>query len=100
MNAFLELIMKTTTSLLTLASGIALPALAAAYIAHGAYFTEILLGSYAITGLLAIAANDCSTQRLFAYPKTTRRGAKNWVRLSLIRSAHPFRTLRAEKSAA
>ena len=92
--------MKTTTALLSLASGIAIPALAAMLIANGAFFTEILLGSYAITSLLAIAANDNSPRQLFADPKTTSKSSKDWVRLSMIRSAHPFRTLRSAKSAA
>lgn len=91
--------MKTTTALLSLAASIAAPALAASLIAHGAYFTEIVLSSYAIAGLLVIAATDYSSRRLFAYPKAARKGAKGWVRLSMARSARPFRTLRSVKSA-
>jgi len=92
--------MKTTTSLLTLASSIAIPALAAAFIAHGAFFTEILFGSYAIAGLLAIAANDYSPRQSFAFPQTTRKARRSWTRLALTRQARSIRALRTARTPA
>jgi len=93
-------IMKTTSSFLTLASSIAIPALAAWLIADGAFLTEILFGSYAIGGLCYIAANDYSRRQTFSYPRDPRKSRMSWTRLSRGRTARSISTLRTEKSAA
>jgi hypothetical protein len=92
--------MKTTSSILTLALSISAPAIAALYLAGGAFSTESIIGSYAIAGALYIAAGDYAPRKLLTLPSSSSSGPKNWSQSYRSRSRRLVRSLRIAKASA
>jgi hypothetical protein len=92
--------MKTKSSILTLALGVSAPAIAALYLAGGAFSTESIIGSYAIAGALYIAVGDYAPRRLLTLPRNSSSGPKNWTRSYQSRSRRLFRSQQATKISA
>ena len=92
--------MKTTTSLLTLASIIAAPALAALLFDNQTFPTDLLLGSYSIAGLLFIAATDYTPNRPLVLPRVRAKSTISWTRRLPASACRSRRVLRAEKTTA
>lgn len=91
--------MKTTSSILTLALSITAPAIAALYLAGGAFSTESFIGSYAIAGALLIAAFDYTPGKLLTLPRSSA-GQKSWTRTYAARSRRLTRSARSAKISA
>jgi len=92
--------MKTTSSILTIALSISAPAIAALYLAGGAFPTESIIGSYAIVGALYIAAGDYAPRKLLTLPRNSSSDPKNWTRSYQSRTRRLFRSQKTMKISA
>ena len=92
--------MKTTSSIITLALSISAPAIAALYLAGGAFPIESIIGFYAIAGALYIAAGDYAPSKPLPLPRDSSPGSKNWTRSYQSRPRRLFRSQRATKISA